>query len=243
MLAVVVGSAFDSWPDLEVVRTRRANTEWGEPSGVVQQGRLCSRELLVLRRHGDGGRLLPHDINYRANIAALKALGATQVVSLNVVGGIAAQMSPGALLVPDQLIDYTWGRAHTFADPDVGMRGHVDFTEPYCAVLRERLLRAGRLADVDLIDGAVYGVTQGPRLETRAEVARCARDGVDVVGMTGMPEAALAREAGLGYVSLCSVVNWAAGISSELITLSAIEHVMRTQAALIQRCLRYLSSI
>lgn len=240
MLAVIVGSAFEHWPDLKVRRRHCVKTFWGEPSGVIEQAELEGVELLLLRRHGDDKRILPHEINYRANIAALAELGARRVVSLNVVGGISEKMPPGALVLPDQLIDYTWGRAHSYCDAGVGMRGHIDFTDPYCEALRADVSRAGADVAVEFVDGGIYAVTQGPRLETRAEISRLARDGADLVGMTGMPEAALAREAGLSYTALCSVVNWAAGLGDSPITLASIEQVMKIQASAIQRCLRCL---
>jgi 5'-methylthioinosine phosphorylase len=181
--------------------------------------------VAFLARHGEGHSLPPHKINYRANLAALQALGAQRVLALNTVGGITERFGPRVLACPDQLIDYTWGRISTICEePDTEVL-HIDFGEPYTRALREAVLAAARRAGVDLVDGGCYGATQGPRLETRAEIARMRRDGCDLVGMTGMPEAGLAREMGLDYACLGIVANWAAGAGpdpDEVITLQDV---------------------
>ncbi len=153
----------------------------------------------------------PHRINYRANLWALRACGAERVLGLAAVGGITARFEPEVLAVPDQIIDYTYGRAHTLYEGDSGDLEHVDLTAPYCERLRRALISACASSGQAVVDEGVYGATQGPRLETAAEILRLERDGCDMVGMTGMPEAALARELGLRYASLAFVVNWAAG--------------------------------
>ena len=198
-------------------------TPYGPPSAPIIHGRLGGGEILFLPRHGASHGIPPHRIDYRANIAALKASGAERVVGLAAVGGIGDRFAPGVLAVPEQIIDYTYGRAQTFFDGAGGEVVHIDFTEPYCGGLRQALLAAAAAATVEVIDGGAYGVTQGPRLESAAEVRRLERDGCDLVGMTGMPEAALAREAGLRYACCAFVVNWAAGKAAGEIQMSEIQ--------------------
>ena len=161
-------------------------------------------------------------MNYRANIAALGALEVQAILAVNAVGGVDPSLPPGALVVPDQLIDYTYGRDHSFFDGEAGPLDHVEFAEPFTPALRRALLGAGSEAGIAVHEGGCLAVTQGPRLETAAEVRRLARDGNDLVGMTTMPEAVLAREAGLPYACLAVVANPAAGLA-EPITQEAIE--------------------
>lgn len=215
-LAVIGGTGVYGLAALEEVETLRVETRYGAPSGPVRIGSLAGRRVAFLARHGEGHSLPPHRINYRANLAALREAGAVRVLALNTVGGITQAFGPRVLACPDQLIDYTWGRVSTLCDPDArgaehGEVLHVDFGEPYTPSLREQVLAAARAAGVAVVDGGCYGATQGPRLETRAEIARLRRDGCDLVGMTGMPEAGLARELGLDYACLAIVANWAAG--------------------------------
>jgi len=197
----------------ELVAPRRVAmvTPYGEPSAGLTVGSLHGTEVVFLARHGDDHTIAPHRINYRANIQALHAQGVREVIAVATVGGIREDLSPGALVVPDQIIDYTHGREGTFFDGVAQPLQHIDFTRPFHGAMRSRLLLAGVALGETLHDGGVYGATQGPRLETAAEIERMARDGADVVGMTGMPEAALAREMGLDYAMLCVVVNAAAG--------------------------------
>lgn len=201
-------------------------TPWGEPSGPLVSGWLEGGEVVYLNRHGEHHSIPPHRVNYRANIHALHQQDVEAIVALNAVGGITDAMTPGALVLPHQLIDYSWGRAHTFSDGGGMPVQHVDFTYPYDENLRARVLKVARVAGLELIDGAVHAVVQGPRLETASEVLRMERDGCDIVGMTGMPEAGLARELAIPYVSIGLVVNPAAGKSSRLITLEEIGEVM-----------------
>ncbi len=228
-LAIIGGSGFDVFPDLEVQERKLVETRYGTTSAPLVHGLLNGRPLWFLARHGPEHRLAPHRINYRANIQALADAGCTAIVALGAVGGIHPSCSPGALCVPDQLIDYTHGRAHSFFDDEADGVQHVDFTEPYDESLRQALLAAAAEAGIALRDGGTYGVSQGPRLETAAEIRRMAHDGCDLVGMTAMPEAALARERDLGYATLAFVVNWGAGLSDEAITMAAIN-------AQIERC-------
>jgi 5'-methylthioinosine phosphorylase len=186
-------------------------TAFGAPSARVHRLRFGNQTVLTLARHGAGHTFPPHTINYRANVLALKKLGAEAIIGLNTVGVITTVIEPGGLAVPDQLIDYTWGREHTLFDGRRGLVEHVDFTEPFTAQLRAALIAAARKVDVACHDGGVYAVTQGPRLETAAEITRLERDGADFVGMTAMPEAAIAREAGIDYACIAMIVNRAAG--------------------------------
>ena len=210
-LAVIGGTGVYALAQLENIEARQPLTHYGPPSGPIRIGTLAGKQVAFLARHGEGHSLPPHKINYRANLAALKALGATRVLALNTVGGITGAFGPRVLACPDQLIDYTWGRISTLSEGPDSEVLHVDFGDPYTPSLRSAVTSAAREAGVALVDGGCYGATQGPRLETRAEIARMKRDGCDLVGMTGMPEAGLARELGLDYACLAIVANWAAG--------------------------------
>ncbi|GAB2657403.1 S-methyl-5'-thioinosine phosphorylase [Arenimonas aestuarii] len=210
-LAVIGGTGLYRLAALADVQAVEGDTPYGAPSGPVRVGRLAGRRVAFLARHGEGHSLPPHRVNYRANLWRLKDLGARRVLALNTVGGITDAYGPQVLGLPDQLIDYTWGRTSSFWDGEGGEVLHVDFGEPYSPSLRADVLAAANKAGVALVDGGCYGATQGPRLETRAEIARLRRDGCDLVGMTGMPEAGLARELGLDYACLAIVANWAAG--------------------------------
>lgn len=229
MLAIIGGSGLTQLANLDVTRREVARTPYGEPSGPLTFGRLAGRDLVFIARHGYGHTIPPHRVNYRANISALRSAGATRVVSVASVGGIRPDLIPGALVIPHQIIDYTVGRHSTFFDGHDGQVKHIDFTEPYDMALREALLAAAVRAGQPVIDGAVYAATQGPRLETAAEINRLERDGADVVGMTGMPEAVLAREAGLAYAAINVVANHAAGRGESLhaIHMSAIEAMLQ----------------
>jgi 5'-methylthioinosine phosphorylase len=214
-LAVIGGTGVYRLADLQDVETRELDTRFGAPSGPVRIGTLGGRRVAFLARHGEGHSVPPHQVNYRANLQALKDLGATRVLALNTVGGITDACGPRVLACPDQLIDYTWGRISTICEEPGTDVLHVDFGDPYTHLLRQQILAAAREAGVDLVDGGCYGATQGPRLETRAEIRRMRRDGCDLVGMTGMPEAGLAREMGLEYACLAIVANWAAGCGTD----------------------------
>lgn len=211
-LAVIGGTSLYDLPGLESPREHRVETRWGAPSAPIVIGRLGGAEVAFLARHGHGHAVAPHRVNYRANVAALAELGVRRVLAINTVGGITPRMVPGALVLPDQIIDYTHGRDSTFwADDGPGTMRHAEFGEPYAPAFRAAVAAAAVAVGVALVEPATYGATQGPRFETIAEVARMARDGCDVVGMTGMPEAALARELELDYACLAPVANWAAG--------------------------------
>lgn len=198
-------------------------TPYGLPSAEILRGEYAGREVLFLARHGHPHRLPPHQVNYRANLWALKQAGAQAIIAVNAVGGIHPAMGSGHLCVAHQIIDYTHGREHTFFEGDIEHVTHVDFSYPYDEALRQRLIAALMAAGYPFSSHGVYGCTQGPRLETVAEITRMERDGCDMVGMTGMPEAVLARELELPYACLALVVNPAAGKGASIITMAEIE--------------------
>lgn len=224
VLAVIGGTGLYRLDGLEDVRTVQPHTPYGEPSGPVRIGTIDGQQVVFLARHGEEHSVPPHRINYRANLAALHALGARRVLALNTVGGIGDAYGPRVLACPDQIIDYTWGRISTLCEEPGTEVLHVDFGDPYTPALREHILQAAHQVGVQMVDGGCYGATQGPRLETKAEIERMRRDGCDLVGMTGMPEAALARELGLDYASIAIVANWAAGCGGSVdeITLQEV---------------------
>lgn len=210
-LAVIGGTGVYRLPGLQWQQSYLPQTRFGAPSGPIRTARIGSAQVAFLARHGEGHALPPHQINYRANLQALQDLGVRRVLAINTVGGIGPAYGPRVLAVPDQIIDYTWGRISTLCEEPGSPVLHVDFGNPYTDSLRRAVLTACADAGVPVVDGGCYGATQGPRLETKAEITRLRRDGCDLVGMTGMPEAGLARELGLDYASLCVVANWAAG--------------------------------
>lgn len=211
MLAVIGGSGLSQLANLDVSHREVLRTPYGEPSGAVTFGQICGRDVAFLARHGYGHTIPPHEVNYQANIWALSNRGVTRIISVASVGSIRPDLKPGDIVIPHQIIDYTWGRKSTYHEGPDQHVVHIDFTEPYDEPLRQRLIGAARTAGIDISDNAVYAATQGPRLETAAEVNRLERDGADVVGMTGMPEAALARELDLPYAAISVVANFAAG--------------------------------
>ena len=232
-LAVIGGTGVYRLAALEDEEARHIDTPYGAPSGPLRIGRLGEVRIAFLARHGEGHALPPHKVNYRANLFALRQAGARRVLALNTVGGITDAYGPRVLACPDQLIDYTWGRESTFWDGE-GEALHVDFGHPYSPMFRHKLLAAARVTGVRVVDGGCYGATQGPRLETNAEIARMRRDGCDLVGMTGMPEAALARELGLEYACLAIVANWAAGCgdAQEITLAEVLDNVTAASAGL-----------
>lgn len=227
LLAVIGGTGLTELDGLKLVEQRELDTPWGKPSAPLLFGEYQGKHLVFLARHGNPHRIPPHQVNYRANIHALSQVGVTEIIAVNAVGGIHPTMGPAHVNIPDQIIDYTYGRGNTFFEGDLEEVTHIDFTFPYDLQLRERLIAAARAAGVPASTAGVYGCTQGPRLETKAEIARMERDGCDTVGMTGMPEAALAAELKLPYASLCLVVNWAAGKSDHIITMDEIHEAIR----------------
>jgi 5'-deoxy-5'-methylthioadenosine phosphorylase len=242
MDAVIGGTQLTRLPVLESPRVEKVTTPFGETSGPISIGTCAGAELAFLPRHGDPHVLAPHKINYRANMWALKELGARHVVAIATTGGIRLEYGPGVLVVPDQIIDYTHGRDDTYFD---GTNGepvkHIDVTEPYSQTVRRRILDAAKGAGEEAQDGGCYGCFNGPRLETAAEIRRLARDGCDIVGQTGMPEAALARELGLEYAALCPIVNHAAGLGDSKKGISR-EQLTLTRVAALGRVARILTA-
>lgn len=244
MLAIIGGSGLTELAGVVATRELTVSTPFGEPSGPLRFGTLGGREVVFLARHGAGHTLPPHEINYRANIWALHAQKTRDVVSVATVGGIRMDLTPGTLAVPDQIIDYTHGREATFHGRSEAGVTHIDFTLPYCESLRQRLLRAAAAAGQPIVAGGTYAATQGPRLETAAEIDRLERDGADMVGMTGMPEAALAREQGLCYAAIAVIVNHAAGrgASAQAISHADIRSVLRASMARVGNILQKVAS-
>jgi len=214
MLGIIGGSGLTHLANLEITHRQVIRTPYGEPSGALTFGNINGHEVVFLARHGYGHTIPPHLVNYRANLWALQSEGAQDIVSVATVGGIHAQLVPGNIVIPDQIIDYTHGRKHTFHDSTDQAVTHIDFTEPYSQRMRELCMRAAGEIGEGYLDGGVYAAVQGPRLESAAEINRLERDGATMVGMTGMPEAGLARELDLNYAAICAVANSAAGRAS-----------------------------
>ena len=221
-LAVIGGTGLTTLDGLEIVSRESVETPWGEPSAPLVRGRLAGVDITFLARHGVPHAIPPHRVNYRANVWALHHVGVRRIVAVAAAGGIRADLDSGSIAIPDQIVDYTWSRGHTFFEDGLDHVVHIEFTSPYCERLRSGLLDAARSAGIAAADRATYAATQGPRLESAAEIDRLERDGCDVVGMTGMPEAALARELGIGYAHSVVVSNRAAGRSSEALTIEVI---------------------
>jgi 5'-methylthioinosine phosphorylase len=230
MLAIIGGSGLTRLATLSIAHREVVRTPYGEPSSALLFGQIADRDVVFLARHGHGHTIPPHRVNYRANIWALKARGVDSVLAVASVGAISRLHGPGDLVLPHQIIDYSSGRESTFFDGGDRTVVHVDFTHPYSPALRARCLAAAAAARVALHDGGVYAAVSGPRLETAAEIDRLERDGATLVGMTGMPEAALARELSLGYVSIAVAVNHAAGRgqSAQAVMLDRIAPVLET---------------
>ncbi len=220
-LGLIGGTGLDHWGSS--VKSHKIKSIYGQPSASLAEYRVEDLRVFFLPRHGEKHEIPPHAVNYQANIDAFRLLEVQGIIAVNAVGGISSHYQPGTLAVPDQLIDYTWGRAHTFSMTAADDLQHVEFAKPFDGRLRSKLLTAATVAQLEVIDGGCIGVTQGPRLESAAEIRKFKRDGCDMVGMTSMPEAALAREAGLDYASLCINANWGAGLESEPVTMEAIE--------------------
>lgn len=225
-IGIIGGTGLSRLQGLRLTEEIIGDTRFGNPSSSVRKGILGDQEALFLARHGDPHCIPPHKVNYRANVWALKQAGADVLLAVNAVGGIGADLRTGHFCVPDQIIDYTWGRDSTFFETDLDFVTHIDFGQPYDEPLRQRLVAILESQRLPHAPRGTYGVTQGPRLETAAEISRMERDGCDIVGMTGMPEAALARELNLPYVCLALVVNPAAGKADAPITMADIEAVL-----------------
>jgi 5'-methylthioinosine phosphorylase len=223
MLGIIGGSGLSKIPALQLTRKEALDTPYGATSANLQLGQLGQHQIVFLPRHGEQHQIPPHKVNYRANIWAMQQVGVTHLVGVAAAGGITALMLPGAICVADQIIDYTYGREHTyFVDKTTT---YTDFTEPYCEDLRQKIIHAAQASQQAIVTCGVYAATQGPRLESAAEIRRLKQDGCDLVGMTGMPEAALAKEIDLCYANISLVVNWAAGVTGNaLVDMQDIRH-------------------
>lgn len=222
-IAIIGGTGLTTINGLEITGREIIQTPFGEPSGPLVQGIFSGKKVYFLPRHGGGHTIPPHKINYRANIWALKSVGIEKVISVNAVGGIRDDMQPGTLIIPDQVIDYTVSRTNTFFEEGLKKVVHIDFTDPFCEELRQSIINAAQSNSINIIKEGTYAATQGPRLETAAEINRLEKDGCDLVGMTCMPEAALAREKELCYASISVVANLAAGRGTGTLTMAVIE--------------------
>ena len=210
-IAIIGGSLLKGLGNLATVTEESVNTPFGTPSGHFASGTIGDTEVIYINRHGSEHHIAPHQINYKANMFVLKTLEVTDIVAVTAVGGITEDMSPMKWVVPDQIVDYTHGRLQTYSDVNDTKVNHIDFTYPFDEVLRNRLITVLDGQNCEYEKQGTYGVTQGPRLETIAEIKRMYQDGCDIVGMTAMPEASLARELEMNYATLSLVVNWAAG--------------------------------
>lgn len=227
-IAIIGGTGLTSLDNLELTGKEVVNTPHGPPSAALRRGVLQGHEVVFLPRHGSAHTIPPHKVNFRANLWALKHIGVQRVIAVAAVGGIRSDMAPGRIVFPNQIIDYTWGRQNTFFETDLSEVTHIDFTYPYTESLRQALIASARDTEIDAVEDGTYGATQGPRLESSAEINRLERDGCDIVGMTGMPEAALARELDLEYATCAVVANWAAGRAPGTITMAEIDRNLKS---------------
>lgn len=211
MLGIIGGTGLTALDNLNISKRLIVRTPYGEPSQPLVFGEINGKEVVFLARHGGGHTIPPHAINYRANVWALHSVGVCDLLAVATVGGITRSLIPGDIVLPNQILDYTYGRNNTYHDGIELPVRHVDFTQPYSQAMRERCLKAAADVGCSVVDGGVYACVQGPRLETAAEIDRYERDGATLVGMTGMPEAVLARELGVSYAAICPVANFAAG--------------------------------
>ena len=223
-LGLIGGTGLDHWGS--PVNSHALESSYGRPSAELAEFELDGLKLFFLPRHGLRHEIPPHAVNYRANIDVFRQLKVDSLIAVNAVGGISTGHPPGSLAIPDQLIDYTWGREHSYSLGAADALAHVEFAEPFDRHLRAGLVRAASAAKIDIEPVACVAVSQGPRLETNAEIRRFKQDGCDLVGMTSMPEASLAREAGLPYASICVSANWAAGVQGDSISMDAIRHTL-----------------
>lgn len=226
-LAIIGGSGLTELDGLNIIDEINPKTQWGNISAPIIVGQFNNNEILFLPRHGNPHTIPPHKINYRANIQALKDAGVSEIIAVNAVGGITEAMTPCRIVIPDQLIDYTHGRIDTFHEENLNEVVHIDFTAPYSETLRQQLIKAAAASQLDIYPKGTYAVTQGPRLETAAEIKKYEQDGNDIVGMTSMPEASLARELEIEYACCALVVNWAAGKTDDVITMDIIERNLK----------------
>ncbi|MEY8247610.1 MAG: S-methyl-5'-thioinosine phosphorylase [Bermanella sp.] len=235
LTAIIGGTGLTQYPGLEIEREELIDTPLGAPSAPLIFASLHGEPVVFIARHGHPHTFPPNKINYRANMLALQQVGVTHIIAVNAVGGISAAMGAEAICIPDQIIDYTFGREDTYFDGVFKPLQHVDFSYPYDSGLRDALFAAAKRSAEEVQMGGVYAATQGPRLETAAEIIRLEKDGCHVVGMTGMPEAVLARELNIPYASLALVVNRAAGKSEGLITMDDIYQALEQGVSKVQK--------
>ena len=237
-IAIIGGTGLSTLKNLAIQKTCTVHTPYGDPSDILTIAKFAEQEIIFLPRHGNAHTIPPHKINYRANIHALKQNDVEAIIAVNAVGGITAEMYPGRIAIPSQIIDYTYAREHTFYTDNLAPVQHIDFSYPYSNALRKKFTTLDSIKAMQVFLGGVYAATQGPRLETAAEIDKLEKDGCDIVGMTGMPEAALARELDIQYIAICLVVNWAAGKTNKLITIPMIEQHLTTGMDKIQLILQ-----
>lgn len=236
MRAIIGGSGvYFLAHDFQIESRLQPDTPYGPVSAEIEVGEWQNQRVVFLPRHGRQHAVPPHKINYRANIWALNQLGVSDIIAVNAVGGIGDDYAPHTIAVPDQLIDYTSGREHSFFDGENQDLEHIDFTWPYSAGLRQRIINAASSQNIDVVDGGTYGCTNGPRLETAAEVRKIAADGCNMIGMTGMPEAALARESGLEYAAIALVVNWCAGLNEVEVSMDEIILILEQEVSRVRQ--------
>ena len=239
MHAVIGGSGlYGLNQEFRIDRSHLQDTPYGQVSAELKIGELNGQHIVFLPRHGESHQIPPHRINYRANLWALQHLGVQSIIAVNAVGGI--DVPPQSLVIPDQIIDYTANREATFFDGDQRAAGHIDFTYPYNKVLRERIIAAARSSGIELTLSGTYGCTNGPRFETGAEIQKMQRDGCNIIGMTGMPEACLARELDMDYASIALVVNWCAGIEDSILDMEQITRTLERGMKIVIRLINTL---
>ncbi|MDD2658295.1 MAG: S-methyl-5'-thioinosine phosphorylase [Methylococcales bacterium] len=242
-LAIIGGTGLTQLNGLTINKRDKLTTPYGSPSAEFITGEFNQKEVIFLARHGNPHTIAPHKINYRANIWSLKHLGVEQIIAVAAVGGITEEMTPAHIAIPDQIIDYSHDRKHTFFEDENYPVTHIDFTYPYSQKLRSALITAAANANISISPIGTYGCTQGPRLETAAEIKRMEKDGCNVVGMTGMPEAALAKELGMDYAAVSVIANWAAGKTTGEITMAEIEQHLHAGMANIEQLLKSVISL
>jgi 5'-deoxy-5'-methylthioadenosine phosphorylase len=241
-IGIIGGSGLTELPGLEITDEIELDTPWGRPSASITVGKINNTEILFLPRHGNPHTIPPHKVNYRANLWALHKSNVSEIIAVNAVGGITTAMTPCRIVIPNQLIDYTHGRADSFHEEGLDEVKHIDFTDPYSESLRQQLIQAAAEKHIDIVPTGTYAVTQGPRLETTAEINRLEKDGCDIVGMTSMPEASLARELDIEYACCSLVVNWAAGKTDEMITMEIIVNNLKDGMGKIQNLIAAVMS-
>lgn len=238
-LAIIGGSGLDKIDNLENITQHKLDTPYGKPSAAFIRGHLADKSIIFLARHGNSHNIAPNKINYRANIWGLKQLGVDKIIAVAAVGGITKNMPPKSIVLPDQIIDYSYNREQSFFDGNIEPIKHIDFSYPYNKSLRLALARAADSVDIKITAEGVYGCCQGPRLETAAEIKRMQKDGCNLVGMTAMPEAVLAREIGINYATCAVVTNWAAGITATAITMETIIKNLNTGIENVKKILEF----